>query len=332
MFIGTITIDRVRAWQLVVAATTVTALVAAGMGVASALRRWFAQTIGRRRDRYGRLARLGTNAQLSFFTATLGSPPALRRTVVGVITSLPDRPGDTSASSAYAARLALFMHALRPVIAEFEEEGQGLETEEEIQLIRTEVELSEVVWIDRDYYVQALVDHDETVHAYSVTTRSGRFHPKLEAPSPLPWRERRRVRRQLGMSEDELRLFRIRLGKSTFSEIGEPTQAYASLGAHRYAYVEAHWFGNPTAYQHYVFSSNDSGAGAWPKLHILFPEGTGSLRWPASAGEGPVDDNALARFRRESVMNTYTVIGPRFQLDDYPLSFGPEIDLVRTLP
>jgi hypothetical protein len=55
-------------------------IVAALLVFAATLRGWYRRTIGRRRDRYRRLARLGTNAQLSFFTSVLGEPPAIRRT------------------------------------------------------------------------------------------------------------------------------------------------------------------------------------------------------------------------------------------------------------
>ncbi len=55
---------------------------AALLVLAGAARAWYRRTLGRRRDRYGRLARLGTRAQLSFFEAVLGEPPAMRATIV----------------------------------------------------------------------------------------------------------------------------------------------------------------------------------------------------------------------------------------------------------
>jgi hypothetical protein len=54
-----------------------TALVAAG-ALLGFTRAQYRKTFGRRRDRYGRLARLGTNAQVSFFSSGLGEPPAMR--------------------------------------------------------------------------------------------------------------------------------------------------------------------------------------------------------------------------------------------------------------
>ena len=64
---------------------TLTALVAAGIVLGFLWTRYRA-SFGRRRDRYRRLKRLGTNAQVSFFSSVLGEPPALRRTQVGAVT------------------------------------------------------------------------------------------------------------------------------------------------------------------------------------------------------------------------------------------------------
>ena len=117
------------------------ALVAAGavLGFAWGLYR---RTLGRRRDRYGRLARLGTNGQISFFSSVLGEPPAMRRTEQSTGTHYDD------AGDSY----------LEP---------------------KTWIEC---VWIDRDFYVHTIADEDETVHAYSVTTRSKHFRPTFRQP------------------------------------------------------------------------------------------------------------------------------------------------------
>src|SRR4051794_39818828 len=69
-----------------------TALLAA-IALAGLIRSIYRKTLGRRRDRYSRLRRLGTNAQLSFFEAVLGEPPAMRRTVEGHVTRY-DNIGD----------------------------------------------------------------------------------------------------------------------------------------------------------------------------------------------------------------------------------------------
>src|SRR6266508_283303 len=58
----------------------------AAVAVVGLVRGGYRRTLGRRRDRYARLERLGTNAQLSFFSSALGEPPAMRRTVDSSVT------------------------------------------------------------------------------------------------------------------------------------------------------------------------------------------------------------------------------------------------------
>lgn len=55
--------------------------VVAAIALSAAARDIYLRTLGRRRDRYRRLRRLGTEAQLEFFAAVLGEPPAIRRTI-----------------------------------------------------------------------------------------------------------------------------------------------------------------------------------------------------------------------------------------------------------
>ncbi len=62
----------------------------------------------------------------------------------------------------------------------------------------------------------------------------------------------------------------------------------------------------------------------------------GGDEWPsqddASAGPEWQTMRGTQRFRRETVITTYTVIGPSLRLENYPLDrFGPWIDEVRTL-
>ena len=55
--------------------------VVAAIALSAAIRDIYLRTLGRRRDRYRRLRRLGTEAQLDFFAAVLWEPPEIRRTV-----------------------------------------------------------------------------------------------------------------------------------------------------------------------------------------------------------------------------------------------------------
>jgi hypothetical protein len=115
---------------------------AAVLVLLGALRAWYRRTLGRRRDKTERLRRLGANAHVTFFTAVLGEPPAMQRTLTGTVRVFPEGADD------------------------FLEERPFLES----------------IWIDPDFYVQTLADHDGAVAAFSVTTRHRRFHPKLVSP------------------------------------------------------------------------------------------------------------------------------------------------------
>lgn len=280
------------------------------------------RTLNRRRDRYARFRRLGTNAQLSFFTSVLGEPPAMRRSLVSDITLYNDQ-GD-----AY--------HEPRGFI--------------------------EAIWIDRDYYVHAYADTDETVVAYSVTTRSKRFRPKLRPP----WGEsiaRGRIMTSLGRPYRTKRAPTVKLGKTRFSTLPTPQHASSWIGAHNWHYYEAVWGGNPGYYQWYVYSINDSGARAWddespwehemydfawgfaqlgdgqqpadPKLalqqaairagldqpdefsEMSDEEFEASLATLAQREDDPLPAQWTA-FRRSTRPNTYTIIAPALALDDYP--------------
>lgn len=131
----------------------------------------YRRTVGRRRDRRARLARLGTGAQLSFFEAVLGEPPAMRRTIRQEV-ERPVSEGDPRINP----RLVL--------------PGGSRHAVSEIR------NMVESIFIDRDYYVQTISDSDGTVLAFSVTTRSSRFHPRYELPPRPSFFERRRLRRR----------------------------------------------------------------------------------------------------------------------------------------
>jgi hypothetical protein len=346
-------LDTLDFWKFVGAAGTVAVFLAAALSLMAGARSRWRRTIGRRRDHYRRLGRLGANAQVSFFNAVLGAPPALRRSLLAEVTSVSEHAGDTSMSSAYATRIALFYHQMRDLPLDDDEDsasglgaGENLDQKrtdaavdteppsaaDDLQLVRTPIELTETVWLDRDYYVQALVDPDETVLAFSVTTRSRRFRPLFQVPTSPGLVERVRFIHQ----SNTLRpapLFRVRLGRTHFAGIGEPGGVLASLGFRRFAYTEAHWFGNPGSYQYYVFSFNDAGSPPWPDTSLIFPDGGGVFRAGLWADDSsPATLETINDFRKRTAPNTYTVVGPRFQLEDYPTSFGPDYDEIRILP
>jgi hypothetical protein len=121
-------------------------VVAAGiiLGVGRAV--WL-RSFGRRRAVYRRLRRLGTNARLSFFEAVLGEPPTIKRTVTGKRT-------------------------------DYVEEANF-----EIRKVEHPRDFREYIWIDPDFFVQAVTDDEDTVLAFSVTARNPRFNPRFRAMS-----------------------------------------------------------------------------------------------------------------------------------------------------
>jgi hypothetical protein len=197
----------------------------AALGLAGLIRSWWRRTLGRRRDHYGRIARLGTGARLSFFSSVLGAPPTLSRP------------------------LRRRVHAQR-----------------------AQAQISEWIYVDRDYYVQALTEQDdETVLAFSVTTRSSRFHPRFDSRgggtyvrrrwlAPTLARRRWLPRKLRFRLSDFKPLFRIKLGKTRFSELEGPQNARAWLGAQSGSYEEIYDYGRPAYYQRYVFAVNALGA------------------------------------------------------------------------
>lgn len=257
---------------------------------------WWGRTLGRRRDRFRRIARLGTNAQLSFFAAVLGEPPAFRRTVVS----------ETPSRDAKGQEVVVVRH------------------------------FEECVFIDRDFFVQCLLDTDQTVLAFSVTTRTKRFAPRFDSPAGHVV-QRRGLIRKLGARERFVPVFSVRLGRTRFSALDTPERVRACLRAHDFKYHEAHWLGNPGNYQWYVFGVNDVGV-AWEEaasaFSLLSPNSM-EVAWDNQIGGPDLQDLAeIATFRGSVTLNTLTIIGPALDLGDYPddLAYGPDIYHVRTLP
>ena len=306
---------------------------AALIAISAAIRSRYRRTFGRRSDRYDRLARLGTGAQLSFFNAVLGEPPAIRRTITknGVDVIGPDHPN-------YDWDRAEVMDG---------EEGF------EWQDAWAEKEYTECFFIDRDFYVQTISDREDTILAFSVTIRRRRFRPTLVIPRRLTLEER--IRCLLSSRYWPRPLATVRLGRTTFADLDSddpdhwaPPHFRAGMGARWMSYSEFHSFGNPGHYQTYVLSagSNAPGRGEWHLLGAVleqagFEEWPYPLRWDPEALGQPPDEReepeweeipAAATLRRRTVITAYTVIGPGLWEVNFPSQFGPHGDEVRTLP
>lgn len=211
--------ERLLGWlgnvaEILTALVLSATVLAAGWGL-------YRRTLGRRRDRYARLRRLGTNAQISFFSSAFADPPAMRRKQESTVTRYDDDGNP----------------ALEP---------------------KTWLEC---VWIDRDFYVHGIADEDETIHSYSVTTRSKRFRPPFRQPGAHSV-ERGWLARLLRRPGYMLNP-KIRLGKTRFHELGRPEQAASWIGAHNAHYYESYWGANPGYYQFFVYSINDAGYASW---------------------------------------------------------------------
>ena len=301
--------------------------VVAILGIVATIRTLYRRTLGRRRDRYGRLARLGPGAQLAFFESVIGEPPALRRSIEKRIYDVVTE-GDPG-----------FDHALADDIDGAHE-------------ILVPARFTESIFVDRDYYLQTISDADDTILAYSITTRSRRFAPIIEAPRRMSFLARRRWKREVGSAYEPL--FKIRLGHSRFSALDpqDPDDFTgphfrASPGARVYSYSEINYFGNPGHYLGYVFTASSAGAGPadWGILHEVVAQ-AGYYEWPYpmrpdpdSPTEPPDDDGpgweqipAADAFRRRTAITTFTAIHPRLWTDNYPTTFGPHIDDMRLLP
>jgi hypothetical protein len=291
---------------------------AAGLLVVwTAARRWYRDTIGRRRNRYDRLARLGTGAQLSFFTSVLGEPPAMRRTIVKddcVEYLSSDDPDFDPALSEYG-----------------------------VQERRVTQAFTVCTFIDRDYYVQTISDGDETVLAFSVTTRSPRFRPIFQVHRRIGPIERWRWRRRFG--EPYQPLVDIKLGRTTFADLDStdadtfaPPHFRIAIGAHNHAYSEFSSFGNPGHYQSFAWTASDVARHGRFGDGIAVTEEVGEPEWPdpeKDPDEEPAWDAMpqTQRFRRETVITSYTVIHMELPMHNYPLGrFGPHENEVRTLP
>jgi hypothetical protein len=303
--------------------------IAALMVVGASARTLYRRTLGRRHDRYERLARLGTGAHLSFFVSVLGEPPAIRHTITKNSVRIvgPGEPGFDPTVPVDSPD--------NPTQEVWEPEG-----------------FTECFFVDRDYYVQTISDDDETVLAFSVTIRRERFRPTLWIPRKRTAVER--FRHALSYRRWPRPVAKVKLGRTRFADLDSkdpdnwaPPHFRASMGARSAFYSEFHYFGNPGHYQHYVFTSgtNTPGGGEFHRIGQAAQQ-AGFQEWPYPARRDPDDlwqppppENQpeweaipdAAAFRRSAVITTYTVI-LRLWPENYPSTFGPHGDEVRTLP
>lgn len=150
------------------------------------------------------------------------------------------------------------------------------------------------------YLVQAIVDPQDVVQMYAVTSRSTRFKPTF----------------QLGTRQS------VTLGKFKFSDFKAPVGIFNWIGANRHSYAEAFYLGLPGNYQHYILAVNDAGTMPDDELEQLLDSDLGfrkvlGIFVPGQPlfGEGrDITDAAseprLAAIRSVLKPNTFVVASP----------------------
>ena len=152
----------------------------------------------------------------------------------------------------------------------------------------------EYVFVDDDFYVQAVTNSDGKVLAYAVTVRNGSFNPVLKLP------------------ETE-----IALGLTKLEDLGQmPNRiCHGFIGNFGSFYYEENYFGRPGRYQTYFLGVSSAG---YPgpsgtnlglldekleHLKDISNEDWRSLRW------SQVDCSSVPKeFRAEQIINTYLVL------------------------
>jgi hypothetical protein len=231
---------------------------------------------------------------VSFFTAVIGEPPAMKRTV--------------------SARLIVDS-------AEVRADEVSVPRDPNFELVEVDRTFRQFIWIDRDFYAAALVDDDETVVLFSVTSRDSRFHPEFTSGPP-----------------GNIPRLAVKLGKTRFSDLSaDPERVISWLGARQFVYGEVFDLANPGLYQHFACSINDAGSAlpSSPPHPFDLEAGPWGIDVRGLTGGDEASERARV-FRKSAVINTWTVIGPSPLFADYapesiPLLFGIHRDLVRTL-
>ena len=174
-------------------------------------------------------------------------------------------------------------------------------------------------WIHRtDHAWVTVVTDDEVVIAFSITAINPRFH----------------------FSTDTLTfgMYPVLLGRSTFTALGDYNSRLLAIGSRLLDYGELHYAGNPGAYQHYYFSSNNQGVGNGAAGPL--PPGIDVGGTYADDPDGhpyaqsfPEDDQGFRRFRDRLIVNTLTIVGPMLSDPGALLREwqGVHGDVVRTL-
>jgi len=205
--------------------------------------------------------------------------------------------------------------------------------------VSEKTDIKEYVFIDKNYYVDVIIDKNGKVLMYSVTTRSKTFNPTTP--------------------EGEIVLGKTRFVKLVIDDFfGEPDEVISVLGAHDYFYTEGYYWGNPMNYQTYYYSNSDAGYNDYDDYDFVigpdyipdYIENGQSRTFEAWLDEAVSDsgpkykkDKEIMKFRLKNtnLINTYTVTAPFVTIGDIAefvqetKSFyflGPDKNQVRVAP
>jgi hypothetical protein len=187
------------------------------------------------------------------------------------------------------------------------------------------IQEKEYIFVNTDFYLDAVTDTNDSVLYYAVTVRNDSFHPVFKGPSP------------------------ITLGVSKFTDItGEPNFVVAcSFEGAKFSYYETHYYGYSGDYQDYGFGVNPAGdihSGPQFLEDLLGLEQSGycpgvgpvpGATIPPGAGPPPLPTqqvNALKNdIRSNTVINTYAVSTETIKDLNGSSYLGVDYDQVRQL-
>ncbi|MDQ6731183.1 MAG: hypothetical protein M3022_13025 [Actinomycetota bacterium] len=138
-------------------------------------------------------------------------------------------------------------------------------------------------------------------------------------------------------------IFHLELGRTRFADLDSndpdqfaPPHFKVSVGAHNRTYSELRYLANPGYYLTVVLTASDVAAQTAVGEVFKVQQELDGAEWPdsAKAGNEPAWNAppTAQQVRRETVITTYTVIGIDLWDVNYLATFGPHLNLVRTLP
>ncbi len=185
--------------------------------------------------------------------------------------------------------------------------------------------LTERVWpLATEGYLTTWSGESDVV-AYSLTTTSERFKPKIRIGSS--W------------YSNGPALY-VRLGRTRLAQVSDalhlphPEEIASWKGARRHEYYETYYFGNPGHYMTWMCGVSGTGhrAGEAGAMERLGPENSAFLRGDLIESLPADQRQALDAYRARAVVNSLMVQGmERLNICPEDPRCGPDYDLVRTL-